>query len=137
MNHEGSREPTLPITLMLVFFLLITAMPLTVQVSLPIVRQFVKNVEEKALGVKVLKGVRPDQQLVKVVNDQLIELMGGQQEDLNDPKEGPQVLISALHGNLNFFSISCTSSHISRFMPGHISSPLDLTHAEAAKDMAQ
>ena len=84
---------------MVVFFLLITAMPLTVQVSLPIVRQFVKSVEEKALGVKVLKGVRPDQQLVKVVNDQLIELMGGQQEDLNDPKEGPQVLMSALHGN--------------------------------------
>lgn len=54
-------------------------------------RQFVKSVEEKALGVKVLKGVRPDQQLVKVVNDQLIELMGGQQEDLNDPKDGPQV----------------------------------------------
>ena len=54
-------------------------------------RQFVKSVEEKALGVKVLKGVRPDQQLVKVVNDQLVELMGGQQEDLNDPKDGPQV----------------------------------------------
>ena len=62
-------------------------------------RQFVKSVEETALGVKVLKGVRPDQQLVKVVNDQLIQLMGGQQEDLNDPKEGPQVLIAALHGN--------------------------------------
>ena len=69
------------------------------QVSLPIVRQFVKSVEEKALGVKVLKGVRPDQQLVKVVNDQLIELMGGQQEDLNDPKEGPQVPMPGLHGN--------------------------------------
>ena len=90
--------------LMLIFFLLITAMPLTVQVSLPIVRQFVKSVEEKALGVKVLKGVRPDQQLVKVVNDQLIQLMGGQQEDLNDPKEGPQVLMSALHGNWNFMA---------------------------------
>lgn len=53
-----------------------------------------KSVEETALGTKVLKGVRPDQQLVKVVNDQLVELMGGQQQDLNDPKDGPQVLIS-------------------------------------------
>ncbi len=52
-----------------------------------------KSVEETALGTKVLKGVRPDQQLVKVVNDQLVELMGGQQQDLNDPKDGPQVLI--------------------------------------------
>ena len=61
------------------------------QVSLPIVRQFVASVERDALGVKVLRGVRPDQQLVKVVNDQLIQLMGGQQEDLVDPKDGPQV----------------------------------------------
>ncbi len=54
-------------------------------------RQFVASVERDALGVAVLKGVRPDQQLVKVVNDQLIQLMGGQQEDLVDPKDGPQV----------------------------------------------
>jgi hypothetical protein len=60
------------------------------QVSLPIVRQFVGAVEREALGVKVLKGVRPDQQLVKVVNDELVKLMGGQAEDLVDPKEGPQ-----------------------------------------------
>ncbi|KAK9902214.1 hypothetical protein WJX75_007861 [Coccomyxa subellipsoidea] len=68
---------------------------LEADVSLPVVRQFVKSVEETALGTKVLKGVRPDQQLVKVVNDQLVELMGGQQEDLNDPKDGPQVILMA------------------------------------------
>ena len=61
------------------------------QVSLPIVRQFVASVEAAALGVTVVKGVRPDQQLVKVVNDELVRLMGGQQEDLVDPKDGPQV----------------------------------------------
>lgn len=59
--------------------------------SLPVVRKFVKQVEETALGVKVVKGVKPDQQLVKVVNDQLIELMGGEQQDLVKPAKGPQV----------------------------------------------
>ncbi|CAL8466014.1 g5550 [Coccomyxa elongata] len=68
---------------------------LEADVSLPVVRQFVSSVEAKALGTKVIKGVRPDQQLVKVVNDQLVELMGGQQEDLNDPKDGPQVILMA------------------------------------------
>ena len=63
--------------------------------SLPVVRKFVKQVEETALGVKVVKGIKPDQQLVKVVNDQLIELMGGKQEDLVKPAKGPQV--SHLH----------------------------------------
>lgn len=72
---------------------LMTGRACAAQVSLPVVRQFVKSVEETALGTKVLKGVRPDQQLVKVVNDQLVDLMGGQQEDLNDPKDGPQVLL--------------------------------------------
>ena len=56
-------------------------------------RQFVAEVEREALGVAVLRGVRPDQQLVKVVNDQLVRLMGGQAEDLVDPKEGPQVCV--------------------------------------------
>ncbi len=61
------------------------------QVSLPIVRQFVKGVEEKALGVQVIKGVKPEQMLVRVVNDELVELMGGKREDLVDPDSGPQV----------------------------------------------
>ena len=61
------------------------------QVSLPVVRGFVKRVEEKALGVKVIKGIQPSQQLVKVVNDELISLMGSKQEDLVDPSRGPQV----------------------------------------------
>lgn len=65
------------------------------QVSLPLVRQFVKKVEESALGVKVVKGVRPDQQLVKVVNDELVSLMGGEKQDLNEPRLGPQVRISS------------------------------------------
>ena len=69
--------------------------PLTMhhgQVSLPVVRRFVARVEEKALGIKVLKGVKPDQQLVKVVNDELVELMGGKAEGLVETRAGtPQV----------------------------------------------
>ena len=54
-------------------------------------RKFVKQVEETALGVKVVKGIKPNEQLVKVVSDQLIELMGGEQQDLVKPARGPQV----------------------------------------------
>lgn len=60
--------------------------------SLPVVRRFVARVEEKALGIKVLKGVKPDQQLVKVVNDELVELMGGKATGLVETGPGkPQV----------------------------------------------
>ena len=68
------------------------------QVSLPVVRKFVKQVEQSALGVKVVKGVRPDQQLVKVVNDELIQLMGGEQQGLITPAKGPQVTFRLCSG---------------------------------------
>ena len=57
-------------------------------------RKFVKSLEEKALGAKVVKGARPDQQLVKIVNDELIALMGGEQAELNVPSDGPQACTS-------------------------------------------
>lgn len=74
--------------------------------SLPTVRQFVKGVEEKALGIRVVKGVSPDQQLVKVVNDQLVELMGGQQAELHVPTDGPQACYSPtyMHAGLMIFA---------------------------------
>lgn len=75
-------------------------------------RKFVKQVEETALGVKVVKGIKPDQQLVKVVNDQLIELMGGEQQGLVKPAKGPQVSLSdsELAQCLLYWSAFCTCS---------------------------
>ena len=58
-------------------------------------RTFIKKVEESALGVQVIKGIKPDQQLVKVVNDQLIDLMGGQKQELVEPKKGPQASLQS------------------------------------------
>ena len=69
---------------------------LEADVSLPVVRGFVKRVEEEALGASVTKGVSPDQQLVKVVYDQLRDLMGGSNAALNVPQGGdPQVILMA------------------------------------------
>ena len=44
---------------------------LEADVSLPVVRRFIKRVEERAPGVKVTKGVEPSQELVKLVADEL------------------------------------------------------------------
>jgi len=71
---------------------------LEADVSLPVVRRFVKKVEDEALGEKVVSGISPDQQLVKVVYDQLRELMGGSNAGLELPPEGsgdPQVVLMA------------------------------------------
>lgn len=68
---------------------------LEADVSLPVVRSFVKNVTEKAVGIGVIRGVRPDQQLVKVVNDELVKLMGGEVAEIDYAKTKPTIILMA------------------------------------------
>ncbi|RLM98224.1 hypothetical protein C2845_PM06G13980 [Panicum miliaceum] len=68
---------------------------LEADVSLPVVRRFVSSVSEKALGADTIRGVRPEQQLVKIVHDELVQLMGGEVSDLVFAKSGPTVILLA------------------------------------------
>ncbi|KAL6870943.1 hypothetical protein ACP4OV_014791 [Aristida adscensionis] len=68
---------------------------LEADVSLPVVRRFIDSVSEKAVGTDVIRGVKPEQQLVKVVNDELVQLMGGEVSDLVFAKTGPTVILLA------------------------------------------
>ncbi|KAJ9565215.1 hypothetical protein OSB04_001181 [Centaurea solstitialis] len=68
---------------------------LEADVSLPVVRRFVQDVSEQAVGVGVIRGVRPDQQLVKIVSDELVKLMGGEVSQLTFAKSGPTVILLA------------------------------------------
>jgi len=56
---------------------------LEADVALPVVKQFVDNVREKALGQEVLSSLSPGQSLVKVVNDELVVLMGEENSALD------------------------------------------------------
>ncbi|MBN7783803.1 signal recognition particle protein [Ponticoccus gilvus] len=53
---------------------------LEADVSLPVTRQFVKAVEKKATGAAVTKSVTPGQQVVKIVHDELIEVLRGEED---------------------------------------------------------
>src|SRR5688572_15167669 len=55
---------------------------LEADVALPVVRDFIDNVTEKAVGHNVLKSVTPGQQVVKIVNDALTEMLGSEASDL-------------------------------------------------------
>uniref|UniRef100_A0A0E0BFG1 signal-recognition-particle GTPase n=1 Tax=Oryza glumipatula TaxID=40148 RepID=A0A0E0BFG1_9ORYZ len=68
---------------------------LEADVSLPVVRRFVSSISEKALGSDLIRGVRPEQQLVKIVHDELVQLMGGEVSDLVFAKSGPTVILLA------------------------------------------
>lgn len=68
---------------------------LEADVSLPVVRRFIKRVEERALGTKVIEGVTPDTQFIKVVSNELIDLMGGGVGSKDLEPGFPQVILMA------------------------------------------
>ncbi|XP_019425488.1 PREDICTED: signal recognition particle 54 kDa protein, chloroplastic-like [Lupinus angustifolius] len=68
---------------------------LEADVSLPVVRRFVEEVTDQAVGVGVIRGVKPDQQLVKIVHDELVKMMGGEFSELVFAETGPTVILLA------------------------------------------
>ncbi len=72
---------------------------LDADVSFKISKQFTDSVKEKALGENVLTSVSPGQLMVKIVHDELTELMGGQKTDLNIKGEPAIILIAGLQGS--------------------------------------
>src|SRR5579864_1004144 len=55
---------------------------LEADVALPVVRDFISAVREKALGQEVLRSVTPAQMVVKIVHDHLVEVLGGGSDGL-------------------------------------------------------
>ena len=51
---------------------------LEADVNYTVVKEFVANVKEKALGMEVQKNVKPDELFIKIVKDELISLLGGE-----------------------------------------------------------
>jgi signal recognition particle subunit SRP54 len=68
---------------------------LEADVNLKVVREFVAAVREKALGQEVLKSITPGQQVVKIVHEQLAELMGAGASKLAFASKGPTVILLA------------------------------------------
>lgn len=56
---------------------------LEADVNYKVVKEFINNVKEKALGEEVAKSLKPGELFVKIVKDELVELLGGSKEDLN------------------------------------------------------
>ncbi len=68
---------------------------LEADVALPVVREFIARVKERAMGQDVLTSLTPGQALVKVVNDELTAVMGEANESLNLATQPPAVILMA------------------------------------------
>lgn len=68
-------------------------------VNYKIAKEFTDRVKEKAIGLKVFTAVSPGQLMVKIVKDELAELMGGTEEELNAKGNPAIILIAGLQGS--------------------------------------
>lgn len=68
---------------------------LEADVSLPVAKDFVAKVSQRALGTDVVMGVTPEQQFIKVVYDQLVELMGQECVPLAQAEQPPTIVLMA------------------------------------------
>ncbi len=68
---------------------------LEADVNFKVVRQFVKSVQERAIGQDVMNGLNPGQMVIKIVNEQLVELMGKETAELPISQGGMTVLMMA------------------------------------------
>lgn len=68
---------------------------LEADVALPVVREFIDVIRDKATGEEVLKSLTPGQTLIKVVNDELVHVMGEANESLNLAAQPPAVILMA------------------------------------------
>jgi signal recognition particle subunit SRP54 len=72
---------------------------LEADVSIDVVRSFMTSVTEQALGEKVLLALDPSEQLVKIVHDELIELLGPVDDNLRLDKEVNIIMMCGLQGS--------------------------------------
>ncbi len=68
---------------------------LEADVALPVVRSFTSAVREKAVDAARSQALNPGQQVVKIVNDELIEVLGGETREINWADRGPTIIMLA------------------------------------------
>ena len=66
---------------------------LEADVNYKIVKEFIANIQEKALGQEVLKSLKPGEQVVKIVKDEMVELLGGTESKITISPNPPTIIM--------------------------------------------
>lgn len=72
---------------------------LEADVNYKVVKEFINNVKEKALGEEVAKSLKPAEVFVKILKDELVDLLGGEKEDLNLEGNPAVLMLVGLQGS--------------------------------------
>ncbi|GAA1050121.1 signal recognition particle protein [Arthrobacter russicus] len=109
---------------------------LDADVAVPVVREFTGKVRERALGAEVNAALNPAQQIVKIVNEELVEILGGQTRRIRLAKNPPTVIMLA---GLQGAGKTTLAGKLSKWLKGQGHSPLlvaaDLQRPNAVKQL--
>ncbi|WP_086823528.1 signal recognition particle protein [Allokutzneria sp. NRRL B-24872] len=94
---------------------------LEADVALPVVRQFIAQVKERAKGSEVSEALNPAQQVVKIVNEELVTILGGETRRLNLAKTAPTVIMLA---GLQGAGKTTLAGKLAKFLSGQGHTPL-------------
>ncbi|MBQ8659736.1 MAG: signal recognition particle protein [Bacilli bacterium] len=72
---------------------------LEADVNYQVVKEFISKVKEKALGMEVQKSLKPDELFIKIVKDELVELLGGEEAPLNMDGKPAILMLVGLQGS--------------------------------------
>ncbi|MBQ7140062.1 MAG: signal recognition particle protein [Bacilli bacterium] len=85
---------------------------LEADVNYKVVKEFINNVKEKALGEEVKKSLSPGEMFVKIVKDELVELLGGEKAPLTTDKKPTILMLVGLQGSGKTTTIGKLGNHL-------------------------
>ena len=88
---------------------------LEADVNYGVVKNFLKNVQEKSIGQDVLNSINPSELLIKIVNDEIIDLLGGNQEGINYKEHGiTTIMVVGLQGTGKTTTVGKLAYHLQK-----------------------
>jgi len=94
---------------------------LEADVNLTVVKSFIESVRSKALGAEVIAGVSPDQQFIKIVHEELVQIMGEANVPLNRAPQDPTIILMA---GLQGSGKTTTTAKLALYLRKHSRNPL-------------
>ena len=68
---------------------------LEADVNFKVVKNFIKRIKERALGAEILKSLTPGQQVIKIVHEELVSLLGNERTKINISSKKPTIILMA------------------------------------------
>ena len=107
---------------------------LEADVALPVAKQFVENIKPKAIGQEIIRSTSPGQMIVKIVNDELINILGGKNQGLNFNAVPP---VSFLLVGLQGSGKTTTAAKLAKFIENKYKKRVMLASLDVYRPAAQ